>query len=63
MAGARAEVRAEACAFSGTEQLKDGAVQRVETWVGPLRSRESCDLGAVSAPRCRPPAYSRFREA
>ena len=30
--------------------VEDGAVQRVETWVGPLRSREARDLGTVSAP-------------
>jgi hypothetical protein len=30
--------------------LEDGAVHRVETWVGPPRSREARDLGIVSAP-------------
>jgi HEAT repeats len=30
--------------------LENGAVQRVETWVGPLRSRQAQDLGEVSAP-------------
>lgn len=30
--------------------LEDGAVHRVETWVGPPRSREARDLGQVSAP-------------
>lgn len=30
--------------------LDDGAVQRIETWVGPLRSRDARDLGEVSAP-------------
>lgn len=30
--------------------LEDGAVHRVETWVGPPRSREARDLGLVSAP-------------
>jgi hypothetical protein len=28
----------------------DGDVQRIETWVGPLRSRAARDLGEVSAP-------------
>ena len=30
--------------------LEDGAVNRVQYWVGPLRSREARDLGAVPAP-------------
>lgn len=30
--------------------LEDGAVHRVETWVGPPRSQEARDLGQVSAP-------------
>lgn len=30
--------------------LDEGAVRRVETWVGPPRSREARDLGTVSAP-------------
>src|SRR5918999_2279849 len=29
--------------------LQDGAVNRVQFWVGPLRPREARDLGAVSA--------------
>ena len=28
----------------------DGAVTRVQTWVGPVRERQARDLGAVSAP-------------
>lgn len=43
----------EPCVF-GPVQVRltrvDGAVTRVQTWVGPLRSREARDLGAVSAP-------------
>src|SRR5687768_4250532 len=30
--------------------VEDGAVNRVQFWVGPLRSREARDLGVVSAP-------------
>jgi hypothetical protein len=30
--------------------FEDGAVNRVDTWVGPLRSRAARDLGEVSAP-------------
>jgi HEAT repeat protein len=30
--------------------VRDGNVERVETWVGPLRSRDARDLGEVSAP-------------
>jgi HEAT repeat protein len=30
--------------------LEDGAVNRVQFWVGPLRSREARDLGVVPAP-------------
>ena len=29
--------------------LEDGVVHRVQSWVGPLRSREARDLGVVSA--------------
>jgi hypothetical protein len=29
--------------------LEEGGVNRVQTWVGPLRSRDARDLGAVSA--------------
>jgi HEAT repeat protein len=43
----------EPCIFGPVQvrlTLEDGAVQRVETWVGPLRSRNARDLGEVSAP-------------
>jgi hypothetical protein len=43
----------EPCIFGPVQvrlTLEDGIVQRVETWVGPLRSREARDLGEVSAP-------------
>jgi hypothetical protein len=30
--------------------VRDGAVDRVQSWVGPLRAREARDLGVVSAP-------------
>src|SRR4051812_43558348 len=30
--------------------VNDGAVSRVQSWVGPLREREARDLGAVPAP-------------
>jgi hypothetical protein len=30
--------------------VSDGAVTRVQQWVGPLRAREALDLGVVSAP-------------
>ena len=43
----------EPCIFGPVQvrlTLEDGAVQRVESWVGPLRSRGARDLGEVSAP-------------
>jgi HEAT repeats len=43
----------EPCIFGPVQvrlTMEDGAVQRVETWVGPLRSRDARDLGTVSAP-------------
>jgi hypothetical protein len=43
----------EPCIFGPVQirlTMENGAVQRVETWVGPLRSREARDLGEVSAP-------------
>lgn len=43
----------EPCIFGPVQvrlTLEDGAVLRVETWVGPLRSREARELGAVPAP-------------
>jgi hypothetical protein len=42
----------EPCIFGPVQvrlTLSDGAVGRVQTWVGPLRSREARDLGVVSA--------------
>jgi hypothetical protein len=43
----------EPCVF-GPVQVRltrvDGAVTRVQTWVGPVRERQARDLGAVSAP-------------
>jgi hypothetical protein len=30
--------------------VNDGAVSRVQSWVGPMRAREARDLGVVSAP-------------
>lgn len=42
----------EPCIFGPVQvrlTLEDGAVHRVETWVGPLRSRDARDLGEVSA--------------
>jgi HEAT repeat protein len=43
----------EPCIFGPVQvrlTLEDGAVQRLESWVGPLRSRGARDLGEVSAP-------------
>jgi HEAT repeat protein len=43
----------EPCVFGPVQvrlTLDSGAVRRVETWVGPLRSRDARDLGEVSAP-------------
>jgi HEAT repeat protein len=43
----------EPCIFGPVQvrlTLEDGDVQRVETWVGPLRSRAARDLGELSAP-------------
>jgi HEAT repeat protein len=43
----------EPCIFGPVQvrlMLEDGDVQRLETWVGPLRSRGARDLGEVSAP-------------
>lgn len=43
----------EPCTFGPVQvrlRLEDGAVDHVETWVGPLRSRNARDLGEVSAP-------------
>jgi HEAT repeat protein len=43
----------EPCIFGPVQvrlTLEDGAVHRVETWVGALRSRNARDLGEVSAP-------------
>ena len=43
----------EPCIFGPVQvrlTVEDGAVHRVETWVGPLRSRRARDLGEVSAP-------------
>ncbi|HET9809284.1 MAG TPA: HEAT repeat domain-containing protein [Candidatus Limnocylindria bacterium] len=43
----------EPCIFGPVEvrlTMEDGAVRRVETWVGPLRTRDARDLGEVSAP-------------
>ena len=43
----------EPCIFGPVQvrlTLADGLVHRVETWVGPPRSRDARDLGAVSAP-------------
>jgi hypothetical protein len=43
----------EPCIFGPVQvrlTLEDGVVHRVETWVGPLRSRNARDLGLVSAP-------------
>ena len=43
----------EPCIFGPVQvrlTMEDGAVHRVETWVGPLRSRDARDLGEVSAP-------------
>ena len=43
----------EPCIFGPAQvrlTLEDGVVHRVETWVGPLRSRDARDLGTVSAP-------------
>jgi HEAT repeat protein len=43
----------EPCIFGPVQvrlTVEKGAVQRVESWVGPLRSRGARDLGEVSAP-------------
>ena len=43
----------EPCIFGPVQvrlTLADGVVQRVESWVGPPRSRNARDLGTVSAP-------------
>jgi HEAT repeat protein len=43
----------EPCIFGPVQvrlTLEDGAVNRVQFWVGPLRAREARDLGVVSAP-------------
>lgn len=43
----------EPCIFGPVQvrlRLEDGAVHHVETWVGPLSSRNARDLGEVSAP-------------
>ncbi|HEU4994183.1 MAG TPA: hypothetical protein VFT29_05160 [Gemmatimonadaceae bacterium] len=43
----------EPCIFGPVQvrlNLEDGNVFRVQSWVGPLRSREASDLGAVPAP-------------
>jgi hypothetical protein len=43
----------EPCIFGPVQvrlTVEDGAVHRVETWVGPPRSRDARDLGEVSAP-------------
>src|SRR5687767_5596312 len=45
--------RMEPCIFGPLQvrlRLNDGAVDHVEAWVGPLRSRDARDLGEVSAP-------------
>lgn len=42
----------EPCIFGPVQvrvTLEDGAVTRVQSWVGPLRSREARDIGVVSA--------------
>jgi HEAT repeat protein len=47
------ERRMEPCMLGPVQvrlTLEDGAVNRVQYWVGPLRSREARDLGAVPAP-------------
>jgi hypothetical protein len=46
------ETRYSACEIGPVQvrmTVHDGTVERVETWVGPLRSRDAQDLGAVSA--------------
>src|SRR5919108_117393 len=43
----------EPCIFGPVQvrlTLEDGAVIRVQSWVGPLRPREARDIGVVSAP-------------
>jgi HEAT repeat protein len=43
----------EPCIFGPVQvrlRLNDGAVDHVEAWVGPLRSRDARDLGEVAAP-------------
>jgi hypothetical protein len=43
----------EPCIFGPVQvrlTLEDGAVNRVQVWVGPLRGREARDIGVVSAP-------------
>ncbi len=43
----------EPCIFGPVQVrliVEDGAVHHVETWVGPVRSRNARDLGEVSAP-------------
>jgi HEAT repeat protein len=43
----------EPCIFGPVQvrlTVEDGAVHRVETWVGPVRSRNARDVGEVSAP-------------
>lgn len=43
----------EPCIFGPVQvrlNLEDGSVFRVQSWVGPLRSRDARDLGAVPAP-------------
>ena len=43
----------EPCIFGPVQvrlTLENGAVDRVQYWVGPLRAREARELGAVSAP-------------
>jgi HEAT repeat protein len=43
----------EPCIFGPVQvrlTVEDGAVHRIETWVGPLSSRNARDLGEVSAP-------------
>lgn len=43
----------EPCTFGPVQvrlTMEDGAVHRIEMWVGPLRSRDARDLGEVSAP-------------
>jgi hypothetical protein len=45
--------RMEPCVFGPVQvriSIEDGEVQRVESWVGALRSRGGRDLGEVSAP-------------